>query len=41
MELTEAEAMAIKAIFSDFHSGATNADEALFDLEQVINGEDN
>lgn len=41
MELTEAEATAIKAIFSDFHSGATNADEALFDLEQVINGGDN
>ena len=38
MELTEAEATAIKAIFSDFHAGATNADEALFDLEQVING---
>ena len=38
MELTEAEATAIKAIFSDFHAGATNADEALHALEQLING---
>jgi hypothetical protein len=31
--------MAIKAIYSDYHAGATSADEALYDLEQVINNE--
>lgn len=40
MELTEVEAKAIKAIFSDYHAGTTNADEALFDLEQLINNAD-
>ena len=40
MELTNTEALAIKAIYSDYHAGATNADEALHALEQLINGED-
>jgi hypothetical protein len=39
MELTEVEAKAIKAIYSDYHAGASNADEALHALEQLINGE--
>jgi hypothetical protein len=37
MELTDKEAMAIKAIYSDYHAGATDADEALHALEQLIN----
>jgi hypothetical protein len=40
MELTETQVIAIKAIYSDYHAGATTADEALHDLEQVINGEE-
>jgi hypothetical protein len=40
MELTEVEAKAIKAIYSDYHAGASNADEALHALEQLINGGD-
>jgi len=39
MELTEVEAKAIKAIYTDYHAGATNADEALHALEQLINAE--
>jgi len=39
MELTEVEAKAIKAIYSDYHAGATNADEALHALEQLINND--
>lgn len=39
MELTNTEALAIKAIYSDYYSGAMSADEALYDLEQVINQE--
>lgn len=39
MELTPLEAKAVKAIYSDFHAGATNAEEALHALEQVINGD--
>jgi hypothetical protein len=39
MELTSTQVMAIKAIYSDYHSGATSADEALYDLEQVINND--
>jgi hypothetical protein len=38
MELTELEALAVKAIYTDYHAGATNADEALHALEQLING---
>jgi hypothetical protein len=38
MELTDTEARAVKAIYSDYHSGATSADEALHALEQLING---
>jgi hypothetical protein len=38
MELSEQEATAVKAIYSDFHAGATNAEEALHALEQLING---
>jgi hypothetical protein len=40
MELTDTQVMAIKAIYSDYHAGATSADEALHDLEQVINNPD-
>ena len=39
MELTDTQVMAIKAIYSDYHAGTTSADEALYDLEQVINNE--
>jgi hypothetical protein len=39
MELTDLQVMAIKAIYSDYHAGATSADEALHDLEQVINND--
>lgn len=39
MELTEVEAKAIKAIYTDYHAGVTNADEALHALEQLINAE--
>jgi len=39
MELTEVEAKAIKAIYTDYHAGATNAEEALHALEQLINAE--
>jgi hypothetical protein len=39
MELTDLEAKAIKAIYSDYHAGATDADEALHALEQLINGD--
>jgi len=38
MELTELEAQAVKSIYTDYHAGATNADEALHALEQLING---
>jgi len=41
MELSDKEAKAIKAIFSDWQDGATTAEEALFDLEQLINSEEN
>jgi hypothetical protein len=40
MELTDKEAKAIKAIYNDWHEGATTAEEALFDLEQLINNAD-
>lgn len=39
MELSDKEATAVKAIYSDFHAGATNAEEALHALEQLINGD--
>lgn len=39
MELTEKEAKAIKAIYSEYHAGVTTADDAMDALEQVINGE--
>jgi hypothetical protein len=38
MQLTDIEATAIKAIFTDWQERATTAEEALFDLEQLING---
>jgi hypothetical protein len=37
MELTEGQLLAIKAIYSDYHAGITNADETLWDLEQILN----
>jgi hypothetical protein len=42
MELTPTEQSAVKAIYSDYHIGAMSADEALYELEQLINkaGED-
>lgn len=39
MELSDKEAKAIKAIYSDYHAGATNAEETLHALEQLINGD--
>jgi hypothetical protein len=36
MQLTNLQ-LAIKAIFNDYHIGATNAEETLHALEQVIN----
>ncbi len=39
MELSDTEAKAVKAIYSDFHAGATDAEEALHALEQLINGD--
>lgn len=41
MELTEKESKAVKAILSDFDAGATNAEEALYALQQLINGDGN
>lgn len=38
MELTETEAKAIKAIYSDYHAGDVSAEETLWALEQLING---
>jgi Zn finger protein HypA/HybF involved in hydrogenase expression len=38
MELTAVEEQAVKAIYTDYHNGTTNADEALHALEQLING---
>ena len=40
MELTNLEAKAIKAIYSDYHAGATNADETLHALEQLISNDE-
>jgi len=40
MQLTDKEAAAIKAIYSDYHAGITSADETLYDLEQLINNEE-
>jgi len=37
MELTSVQITAIKAIFNDYYAGATNAEETLHALEQVIN----
>ena len=39
MELSDKEAKAVKAIYSDYHDGAMDADEALHALEQLINGD--
>lgn len=41
MELTPLEASKVKAIYSDYRIGATSADEALYELEQLINAEEN
>ena len=38
MQLTEFEKTTIKSIYNDWHNGATTAEEALFDLEILING---
>ena len=40
MELTQVEELAVKAIYSDYHEGITNAEETLHALEQLINGDD-
>jgi hypothetical protein len=39
MELSNQQLNAIKAIYSDYHAGATSADEALYDLELVLNND--
>jgi hypothetical protein len=39
MELTEYEEKAVKKIYSEYHAGEMNADEALATLEQMLNGE--
>lgn len=39
MELSDKEATAVKAIYSDYHAGIANADETLHALEQLINGD--
>jgi hypothetical protein len=39
MELSDKEAKAVKAIYNDFYEGATDAEEALHALEQLINGD--
>jgi len=38
MELTETEQLAVKAIYNDYYNAIISADEALHDLEVVING---
>lgn len=38
MKLTELEAKAIKAIYSDYHAGDTSAEDTLHALEQLLNG---
>lgn len=38
MELTDLEAKAIKAIYSDYHAGDASAEDTLHALEQLING---
>ena len=40
MELTKVEQSKVKAIYSDYHAGAMSADEALYELEQLINADD-
>jgi len=40
MELTEKESQKIKSIFSMHDAGTMNATEALWELEQLINGEE-
>ena len=40
MELTDVEEKAVKTIYSNYHAGELNADEALHTLERVINGEE-
>ena len=37
MQLTPLEQSKIKAIYSDYHMGALSADEALYELERLIN----
>jgi hypothetical protein len=37
MALTELEQAKVKAIYSDYHIGAMNADEALAELELLLN----
>jgi hypothetical protein len=41
MNLTDLETEKVKAIYSDYHIGAMSADEALYELEQLINEGDN
>ncbi|CAB4137343.1 hypothetical protein UFOVP325_32 [uncultured Caudovirales phage] len=40
MELTIEEAKKIQGIYSMYHMGTMGADEALWELEQVINNQD-
>lgn len=40
MELTENEEKAVKTIYSQYHAGEINADEALGFLEQMLNGQE-
>jgi len=37
MELTDKEAREIKRIFSEYHDGEMTADEAMEEMEQLIN----
>ena len=39
MELTDQEAQKVKSIFSMYDAGTMNATEALWELEQLINNE--
>lgn len=40
MEVTDKEAERIKSIYDGYYTGEVSAEEALADLEQLINGDD-
>ena len=40
MMLTDIEASQVKAIYAEYHEGLVEADEALYQLELLINGEE-